>query len=75
MNSQTRGLRVAGALFGLLALGQLARLLIRPEVFIAGHYLPLWPSVLAFLILASMCGWMLRLSSGPVSHKLPPPMR
>lgn len=51
MNSQIVGLRVASAIFGLMSLGQLLRLVIRPEVLVAGHQMPLWPSALALVIL------------------------
>jgi hypothetical protein len=44
MNSQITGLRVASVVFGLMAIAQLARLVMRPEVFVAGHRMPLWPS-------------------------------
>ena len=44
MKSSVLGLRVAGVVFGLMALAQLARLLIRPLVLVAGHEIPLWPS-------------------------------
>ena len=37
MNSQITGLRVASVVFGLMAIAQLARVVIRPEVFVAGH--------------------------------------
>jgi hypothetical protein len=37
MNSQTTGLRVASVVFGLMAIAQLARLLIRPEVETRSH--------------------------------------
>ncbi|HEY5753257.1 MAG TPA: hypothetical protein VIT21_08920 [Chthoniobacterales bacterium] len=62
MNSQFLGLRVASVVFGLLAMAQLARLLIRPEVIVAGHLLPVWPSAVAFLFLSAMCLWMWRLA-------------
>ena len=62
MNSQTKGLRVAGGLFEVMALAQLSRLLIRPEVRVAGHRVPLWPSGLAFLLLGALGGWLLQLS-------------
>jgi hypothetical protein len=62
MNSQVLGLRVAGTLFGLMALGQLARLLIRPEVLVNGHQMPLWPSALALIILGALALWMWTLS-------------
>ena len=62
MNSQTMGLRVAGSLFGLMSVVQLLRLILQPVVMVAGHTLPLWPSILAFLILASLCFWLLNLA-------------
>jgi hypothetical protein len=65
MNSQILGLRVAGTLFGLMALGQLVRLLIRPEVLVAGHQMPLWPSALAVIILGGLAFWMWTLSRRP----------
>jgi hypothetical protein len=46
MKSHITGLRVASVVFGLIALAQLVRLVIRPEVLVAGHPMPLWPSVL-----------------------------
>jgi hypothetical protein len=54
MNSQITGLRVASVVFGLMALAQLVRLVIRPEVFVAGHPLPLWPSVLGVIMLGGL---------------------
>jgi 4'-phosphopantetheinyl transferase EntD len=62
MNSQILGLKVAGFVFGLMCLAQLLRLVIRPQVLIAGHHLPLWPSGLAFVILGSLSLWMWKLA-------------
>jgi hypothetical protein len=62
MSSQITGLRVASIVFGLLAIAQLARLMIRPEALVAGYPVPLWPSALAFIILGSLSIWMWRLS-------------
>ena len=62
MNSQILGLKVAGIVFGLLCLAQLLRLVIRPEVLVAGHQVPLWPSGLAFVILGGLSLWMWKLS-------------
>lgn len=59
---QIIGLRTAGILFGLMAIAQLLRLIIRPEVLVSGHAIPLWPSILAFMILTGMSIWMLGLS-------------
>jgi hypothetical protein len=63
MNSPIIGLRVAGTVFGLMALAQLARLVMRPEVLVAGQVMPLWPSALAFVILVGLSAWMWKLAS------------
>jgi hypothetical protein len=62
MNSQILGLKVASIIFGLMCLAQLLRLVIRPEVLVAGHQLPLWPSGLALVILGGLSLWMRKLS-------------
>ena len=53
---------MASIVFGLMALGQLVRLAIRPEVLVAGHLMPLWPSALAFVILGGLSLWMWKLA-------------
>lgn len=63
MNSPILGLRVAGTVFGLMSLAQLARLLLRIEVVAAGHVLPLWPSGLAFLLLGGLSLWLWKLAT------------
>jgi hypothetical protein len=67
MKTQITGLRVASIVFGLLGLGQLVRLAIRPEVLVAGHLMPLWPSALAFVILGGLSLWMWKLARTPTS--------
>jgi len=62
MNSQKIGLRVAGIIFGLMALAQLARLVIRPDVIVAGFQMPLWPSALAVIVTGGLSLWMWRLA-------------
>jgi hypothetical protein len=62
MSSQITGLRVASVVFGLLAVAQLARIMLRPEVLVAGHTMPLWPSVLALVILSGLSVWMWQLA-------------
>ena len=62
MNSQILGLKTASFVFGLMCLAQLLRLVLRPEVLVAGHHVPLWPSVLAFVILGGLSFWMCKLA-------------
>jgi hypothetical protein len=69
MNSQIAGLRVASAVFALLGVAQLMRLALRPEVLVAGHVMPLWPSVVAVIVLAALSAWMWRLAR-PASHSI-----
>ena len=56
---------MAGAIFGLMSLAQLVRLLIRPDVLVAGYPMPLWPSALAFIILGGLSLWMWNLAHTP----------
>src|SRR5262247_2758334 len=62
MSSQVLGLRVASVVFGLISLAQLWRVVIQPEVLVAGHQMPLWPSVLALVIFAGLSIWLWKLS-------------
>lgn len=62
MNSQIIGLRFAGTIFGIMCIGQLVRLLIRPEILVAGYQMPLWPSAVALVITGGMSFWMWKLS-------------
>jgi hypothetical protein len=61
--SQTSGLRVAGFIFGLVALGHLLRLVTRAEVIVAGYHVPLWVSGLALIVAGGMTIWLWTLSS------------
>jgi len=65
MNRQILGLRVASVILGLMALAQLVRLVIRPEVLVAGHQMPLWPSALALVILGGLSIWTWKLARTP----------
>ncbi|WP_460146431.1 hypothetical protein [Pseudomonas sp. S2_A02] len=58
MKSRIIGLRVAGTFYALMALAQLGRLIIRPEVLVDGYPMPLWPSVLALVLLVVLSVWM-----------------
>jgi hypothetical protein len=63
MNSPVTGLRVACAVFGLISMVQLLRLVAGTEVLVAGHSIPLWASGVAFLVSGALSVWMGRLSS------------
>ena len=65
MNSQIFGLQVASIIFGLMSLAQLARMVIRPEVLVAGYRMPLWPSALAFVIMGGLSIWLWKLGRTP----------
>jgi len=65
MNSQIVGLHVAGIVFAIMAMAQLARVVIRAEVLLGGFVLPLWPSALAFVLLGSLSVWMWWLANQP----------
>lgn len=57
---------MASVVFALMALAQLGRLMLRPEVLVAGYALPLWPSVLAFLALGGLSLWLWKLARTPI---------
>ena len=61
MNRQTLGLRVAGTVFGIVAVGHLLRLATRVEIVIAGWEVPLWVNALGVLIAGGLCLWLWRL--------------
>jgi hypothetical protein len=66
MNSQaTTGLRVASAVFGLIAVAQFLRLVLRADVLVAGHALPFWPSALAIILFGGLSGWLWKLAGRP----------
>jgi len=62
IHSRTQGLRVASVIFGLMAIAQLGRLALRPEVLVAGHALPLWPSMVAVIVLGGLSVWLWKLT-------------
>ena len=64
MSSTIVALRVAGTIFGIMCVAQLARLFLfgGVEVLVAGHAMPLWPSAIAAAILAALSLWMWKVS-------------
>ena len=62
MNLQILGLRVASIVFGLMSVAQLVRIIMNPEVLVAGYRMPLWPSALAFVFLGGLSLWLWKLA-------------
>ena len=62
MNPQITGLKVASAVFALVGLLQLIRLLLGWEIIINHREIPLWFSGLAVVVLGGLSIWLFRLS-------------
>jgi hypothetical protein len=62
MNPQTTGLKVASAVFGLVGVLQLIRLLLGWEVIINHYDIPLWLSGVAVVVLGGLSIWLFRLA-------------
>jgi len=60
--------QVSGVFFSLMAIGQLARLLLRWPVQVASVSVPLWASAVAVLITATLAAWAFRTASTPSSR-------
>ena len=56
------GLRVAAAVFALVAVGHLLRLLIRFELAFGGRIIPLWANALGLLVAGGLAIWLFHLS-------------
>ena len=59
-----RYVQISGAFFTLLALVQLTRSLLGWPVQIANVTVPVWPSLVAFLVTGSLATWAFRLTKG-----------
>jgi hypothetical protein len=62
MNSQIRGLRVAGVVFAIVCLAQLWRLVAQLEVMAGSYRIPLWFSAVAALVTGTLSIWLAILS-------------
>jgi hypothetical protein len=68
MNSSQTGLRVAAAVFAVVAILQLTRLLAHFEITVNGHVVPFWPNAIVMVIAAGLSAWMWRLSTAGSTH-------
>ncbi len=56
-------LKVAGIIFLLVAIIHLLRLILKLEVIIAGHVVPMWFSIGWFILTLALSLWMFKISS------------
>jgi hypothetical protein len=58
MKTKDIAMRMAGTIFGIVALIHLLRIITGASVVIAGFSLPLWFSVMGFLATGCLCIWL-----------------
>lgn len=74
MNSPQCGLRVAGTIFGLMCLAHLMRIVMRFQVMLGSHPIPLWLNGVGFIVTGLLAFWLWRLSlSAGTPAAAPPP--
>ncbi len=73
MNSRDVGLRVASAVFGVMCLGQLVRLVTRLHVMVGSHAVPVWCSGVVLVVVGALSIWLWRLSLGSSQPASAPP--
>ncbi len=56
-------LKVAGIIFLAVAIIHLLRLILKLEVIIAGHVIPMWFSIMWVIITLALSLWMFKISS------------
>ena len=71
MKSQIVGLRVASAIFGLVCAAHVLRVVMRVDVMVAGHEVPVWANVVGAVISGALSFWMCRLSAARPGGSLP----
>ena len=62
INRKNLGLRIAGAIFGLVALAHLVRLFLGSVIVIGSLNVPRWASMIAVFAAGVLSVWLLRLS-------------
>jgi len=65
MSSPTCGLRVASAVFGVICVAQLLRILMHVSIVIGGHWIGRKISAVAVVITGVLCIWLWLLSAKP----------
>ena len=62
MNSPQFGLRVAAAIFGLVCFAHLVRLVLRFQIMLGSHPVPVWMNGIGFVVSGFLAYWLWRLS-------------
>jgi hypothetical protein len=62
MNTKIVGLRVAGTIFGFVAIAHILRITSGVSVIVAGWNIPLWINIIGFIGTAFLCVWLWLLS-------------
>ena len=70
MKSKTLALRVAGTVFGIIALIHLLRLITGISVIIVGEPLPMWVNIADLLATGFLCAWFwsLTVTTGSINQ-------
>jgi hypothetical protein len=63
MRSPRTGLRIAGVIFAIFALGHLLRLVTHTQVLLGNHEVSMGASVIALIMASGLSVWMWRLSA------------
>jgi hypothetical protein len=63
MSSPTTGLRVAGVVFGIFAIGHIIRLVGHIQVTVGATQIPIWVSWVAVVVAGCLSIWFWRLSA------------
>ncbi len=64
--------QISGALFTLMALAQLTRSILGWPIQVAGVSIPIWASIVAFLVTGTLAIWGFRASRGAAQPALAP---
>ena len=62
MNSKNFWLRIAGTIFGIVAIIHLLRIVTGVPVMIGGFLLPIWVNWMGLVVTVFLCNWLWRLS-------------
>lgn len=62
MKSKILALRIAGVIFGLIAIVHLVRIIMAIPITVGGHFISRWCNLVGLLIAGALCIWLCWLS-------------